>query len=84
MGPPPPTQGGENIARPIEHSKVAEFQVGSTRKLGVVEIPSRDFDDILHILRTESSYLTAGDTDFESLCRVVEEQIDRLGSYLRG
>lgn len=80
MGPPPPTPGGEHSF----HSKVAEFQVGSTRKLGVVEIPSKDFEDILHELRTASSYLAAGDSDFENFFQVVEEQTDRLGSYLRG
>lgn len=83
MGPPPPTQGGENIARPIEHSKVAEFQVGSTRKLGVVEIPVRDLEDILHELRT-ATYQVVGDAGIDNLFQVVEEQIDRLGSYLRG
>lgn len=62
---------------------VNDVRVGSTRKLGVVEIDVRDLEEIIHeltrIARQIESKDSSGHLDLQ-----IEEQVDRLHSHLPG
>ena len=65
--------------RPTPLPGVNDIRVGSTRKLGVVEVPVKDLEEVIHDLHEKAMVST--DTEVSDL---LFDYAERLASYLPG
>lgn len=69
----------------IEHEAPGPSpKVGSTRKLGVVEVPVRDLEEMISDMQYMTSYSDSPDANYEGIRGAFEDYADRLRSYLPG